>query len=1132
MSRDEGQPPDDAVDELLAGLLAAYDERRAAGCSPEPATPAPDGLEAGCLGRLRVAEKVLARLERAWPRTRGDPDDTVHDRPAPLTPRVGRFRVLRELGRGGFGIVYLAADPRLGRQVALKVPRPEALLTPDLRRRFLREARAAAGLDHPNIVPVFDSGEAGAACYLVSAYCRGGTLAEHLKARPRPLPARDAAALVAALADAVEHAHRRGILHRDIKPGNVLLDPPAEGTPRGAGLDFIPRLTDFGLARFLETEDPGTPSPSPAAANDPAVTALTTQGAVMGTPEFMAPEQAAGRAEAVSAATDVYGLGALLYAVLTFRPPFAGKDRADLLRQVIEDEPAPPCSLCRGLPRDLEAVCVKCLEKDPARRYASAAEMAEDLRRFLADEPTRARPAGAVRRLVRWARRRPSRNTLIVLALLAAVAVPAGLAWYDALERAHDADLEEAARREAEQAAKATQAQGGARRERQWRYAMDLGEAWRAWEGRQYRHAADLLARQEPAAGEDDLRGFEWYLLTGMSRWRCPGPERFGHGIAALALSPDGKELAVSVAEGDLELWDTATWQKKAVRHVSLGALAYSPDGKILAAGGGGDRGRPGWIKLLHRHGLTADLELAGPPASVIALAFGPDGRRLFSVSNPLSDRPGEVRMWDVAGGRCLAVGHAEPKSPHVSCLAWFPAWRAMACGYDDGSIGRLDGSNLTRGARLPLGPPHVVLCMAASPDGKRMAVGVGGGVALVGGPRDGPPRELLGTLPGTVPGWALAWDPGGSRLAVGYLDGSIALWDTAARELLAITVAHRTRGQPPEAHVRGLAFLPGGRRLVSAGADGALQVWDPDRPQPMRVLARDLREAWWVAFSPDGRHLFAGGDDGTARRWDVRSGRQELVFRGHGSLVGAGAVSPDGKLLATGGWDQTVRLWDAASGQPLRTLRGHWAPMRAVAFSPDGRSVASCGSGAGACWDRATGKLQWQLGGKGSPDHALAFHPRRAILAAGAKDHMMKLWDAAHGTLLQSLPEATQVRSLAYSPDGAALAVGMEGGTVKLRRGDGGETLWSHSGHGRPVRALAFSPDGRTLASGGEDGQLKLWHAATGQELLRLAAYSKTVSGLAFSPDGQTLAVAVQDGTVRLWLALGEKGHGGRRVR
>ena len=369
--------------------------------------PLPESLQA----EFQSAAACLDLLRAFRPTWGSDPARQEESPADELSPEFGRFTLRRVIGRGGFGIVYLAYDPLLNREVALKLPRPDCLLTPELRRRFLREGHAAAGLDHPNIVTVHEAGEINGVCYLASTYCPGPTLAEWLRGLTDPVPVALAARLVAELADGVEQAHRRGVLHRDLKPANVLLvGAEASATPQAA---MVPKITDFGLARLG------------AGASDD-----TRTGLLMGTPGYMAPEQASGQGHKLGPAADIHALGVILYEILLQRKPFTGASDPEVLRKIAQEEPDPPRRLRRDIPRDLQSICLKCLEKSPERRYATAGELVAELRRFLAGGEVLARAPSPLEQLIRWARRRPTVAAVCAVGLVGLLGLLTLGAWH------------------------------------------------------------------------------------------------------------------------------------------------------------------------------------------------------------------------------------------------------------------------------------------------------------------------------------------------------------------------------------------------------------------------------------------------------------------------------------------------------------------------------------------------------------------------------------------------------------------------------------------------------------------------------------------------------------------------------
>jgi serine/threonine protein kinase len=392
-------------------------------------------------------EGVVRRLKRVPPpspalrgqqarRSAGASPPAVGPTPAAVAaepPVVPGYEILGELGRGGMGVVYRARQVALPRTVALKMIRNGAHAGPRELARFRAEARVLARLQHPNIVQIYDVGEAAGRPYFALEFLAGGSLAQHLNGTP--LPVRPAARMVETLARAVHAAHVRGVVHRDLKPANILLVPRNPGPVTGPEtirdvhaltaergvLNATPKITDFGVAKCV-AGDGEAPGPHSA----------TVTGEVLGTPQYMAPEQAAARRQPVGPATDVYALGAILYELLTGRPPFTGDTPLGTLLQVLHNEPVTVTSLQPNVPRDLETICLKCLRKDPRQRYGSALELAEDLRRFLRDEPIRARPVPAAEKLGRWVRRRPVPAGLLAAGLLAPVVALAALSLLSA----------------------------------------------------------------------------------------------------------------------------------------------------------------------------------------------------------------------------------------------------------------------------------------------------------------------------------------------------------------------------------------------------------------------------------------------------------------------------------------------------------------------------------------------------------------------------------------------------------------------------------------------------------------------------------------------------------------------------
>ena len=1091
--------------------------------------------------------------------------------------RLGRFEIVDTLGQGGFGIVYLARDPMLGREVALKVPRPEVLITPEVRRRFLREARAAAGLDHPNIVGVHEVGEAGPVCYIASAYCAGPTLSRWLKARTEPVPPRLAAQLVAWLSDAVRHAHDRGVLHRDIKPSNVILSglplsgseigsvydaatarsasmaPPtasANHWGRRTGEGLIPRLTDFGLARIVEESGEETRT-----------------GVPLGSPPYMAPEQAAGRNRDVGPATDVYALGATLLEILTGRPPFHGETPTETLRMVIDSECVSPRILRPGLARDLETICLKCLEKDPVRRYPSAASLGEDLERFLQGEPIKARPISVRLRTAKWVRRRPVHAAALLLVTLLASGMVGGVVYRDFLLQSHTLRLEQ----------EVSRADASARLARRHLSAFQLRQAKEAIDAHHVERAQDILsAMQVDQSSADDGtdpgdQGFAWHYLRNVaSRDLVVLSDRQGERVNHFALSHDGRTLATGDDDGTIRLRDPETGRVRITlrgHQLTVYVIAFSDDGSRLVSRATKPDPKPRRDEV-----FLWDLLSSRPQARVEGLSernvddlvFGIGGRHFFEISGIDGERM-QFGLWDVA------------TDPVHLRLEWRrPTFLARVPITGDRSIVALEEpgrrfvvQDLAKGKDLGrIGPiDHDYDFAAPSPDGRLLAVGRGltHMISLwdVAAGRekarfDNPHARLE----------SFAFSPDSRYLALDRSNGEIAVRDLVTNAVRTVT--------PPvsEPHpLTSFAFSPDSRYFATnvrpaLGKTQPTTIWllDPwslvaaypgelksaqsflfssDGPSLILRIGESVvrwnfsprsepeqptghaDEAWSLAFSPDGSILASGSDDTdelqTIKLWDTATGRLVRGWSGGVGTVAALAFDPRGQVLASAHLNKPgeVRLWDPATGQLLAALSGHIDFVRAVAFNPDGTILASAGSDRTIrLWDVAARRCIRVLNGHTNTVRQIAFSPDGTQLVSGSNDFTVRLWNVATGALTHTLKTIDDVAAVAFAPDGKSLAAADEKGMLSVWDARTGERTHSMAFEQDFLLSLAYSPDGRSIAVAGKTRTIRLWDPVTGQELLSLDGHKGQVNGLAFSPDGTVLASCSHDGAVKLWRA------------
>jgi WD40 repeat protein/serine/threonine protein kinase len=1040
------------------------------GVRPAPAEPSAPSSDSAFLAQLKKGVPISG--DRGAPHTAG----TV------ATPTVPGYEILCELGRGGMGVVYRARHVGLNRLVALKMILAGAHASPRDLARFRHEAEAVARLRHPNIIQIYDIGESNGAQYFALEYLEDGSLGHKLRGDPQPLLA--AARLIETLARTIDFAHQHQIVHRDLKPANVLLVPkPKSSHSETAGVseldlpisDFVPKITDFGLAKRLDEQSTKTQS-----------------GEVLGTPSYMAPEQAAGKGALVGPAADVYALGAIFYEMLTGRPPFKAATALDTVLLVLHEEPVRPGSLRPGLTRDLETICLKCLEKEPRKRYPTAAALADDLERFRHGLAIHARPVGLIERTWKRARHKPLPATLLAGIVLVAMLGFAGVSWQWRVALAEKRE-KESQRDQAEEARH--QEENQRNRARAALYFSRIAQTQLHWRLNDFVSAEHSLSKCVPGPGQEDRRGWEWYYLQGLLHSDLfTLRHQQGGADGAVAVSADGRRIASIVGghpaeeasrPGEIRIWDSRTGEllRAFAGPGTFNRLAFSPDGARL-----GVATTDGAVLIWDARTGQEVLRRNHHKQAVSAITYSPDGSLIATASWDKT-----VKLWDASNGGVFhkLTGHSEK----VQCVAFHPEGKRLASGSWDGSVKIWDARTGAEIVTL-LGHKSAVYSVAFSPDGKLLvSAGSNGNIKIW----DLETARVIQTMTGHSGAvLSIAFSPDGRYLAYGGGDATVRIWDVESG-------VERITFRGHTAQVEGICFSPDGRRLVSySPAQGEVKVWDLTRHPGHATFARTDSDVEALAFTEDGRQLVTATVGGKLQTWNAATGvlLTERTVAMNKDVISPGVpatFSPMGHTLAarSRGDARLVKAWSVESGAEEIQFRGHTAPVVCIRFSADGRLLATAGS-------ETTG---------------------------GTNAHELIVWNANTGDRLVTRRGQGRAFNLAFSPDGRWLVLGKQDGMIEVI--DWAETNpgLAFAGHAGDVTGLAFSSDGRFLATAGiDDRTVKVWETdavfanrSSPVTAFQTLAAPSLLCDLAFSPNGQRLAAISRD-LIKIWEV--ETGH------
>ncbi len=1057
---------------------------------------------------------------------------------------IGRYQLIEELGVGGFGIVWRAEQfEPIHREVALKVIKP-GMDSREIIARFEAERQALALMDHPNIAGVLDAGATdNGRPYFVMELVKGVPVTEYCD--ERKLTIRQRLELFIPVCQAVQHAHQKAILHRDLKPGNILV-AEVDGKP-------VPKVIDFGIAKALGT------SPDDAFESD---LARTQEGVLVGTPQYMSPEQA-GMGADMDTRSDIYMLGVILYELLTGSTPLtrealrkAGFDEVlrlirevesvrpsnrmmpvtDIIRQISILRGTEPAKLSRSLRGDLDWITLKALEKERERRYESASSLAQDLERHLNNEPVEAGPPSTLYRLHKLVRR--NRLAFAAAAAIAVLLVAGiGVSTWQAIRASRAESLARQRLADVQIAQQQTIKRLKESARSDWVFARDLLVKDRK------RDAFAYLARS--CENDPDSASAAETSALALSDWNSPPSLATLNGHAEMVrsaqFSADGKRMVTASNDRTARIWDVTTGallitldgHKDVVCSAQFSAdgsrvvtasfdrtsrVWSSEDGKLLATlkghsgvVNGAQFNNDGTRVVTSSEDHTARLWDAASGALLATLQdfeyvwsaqFSADGRRIVNASGD-----GMARVWDAADGKLLVTlqGHEAP----VRSAQFSPDGSRIMTSSDDKTARVWDSAT---GKLLITLQGHEASVRSAqfSADGSRIVTASEDKTARLWEAATG---DLQVTLKGHERGVVSAqFSADGRRIVTASSDRTARVWESGMGRLLAVFHGH-------EGAIRSAQFSADGSRIVTASEDKTARVWAVTGGL-LAILRGHENKVWGVQFSTDGRQIVSASMDKTARVWEAATGRLVSIIKGHERVVSSAQFSMDGKRVVTASNDNSARVWDSASGKQLAILEGHDSEVSNAQFSADGsRIVTAANDNTARVWDSASGKQIVALEGHEGWVHCAQFNAKGSRIVTASNDNTARVWNAATGKLLATL-EGHQgwLQNAQFSANGSRIVTASNDNTARVWDTSNGKLLSALEGHDREVNNAQFSSDGRYVVTASNDKTARVWDAVSGKLIATLIGHQGAVNSARFNADGSRIVTASNDNTARVW--------------